>query len=82
MRDSVVIVRQQDYDDVFTRQIDVPPNLQQGLYWIQDNCPIDEPTSVRISELAIAWDVPEIVIALGLRTLQRTGFFTLLEERP
>ena len=79
MNGSVTIVRLRDYDDVFTDAVVVPEILQDGLEWIQQYCPLNEPTRVLLADLATAWHVPEPVISLGLRNLTRTGFF-LLEE--
>lgn len=73
----VTIVRLRDYAEVYTSQVRVPANLRPGLQWIQEYCPLGEPTSVTLAELASIWNVPESVILLGLRTLQRSGFFVL-----
>ncbi len=75
--DSVTIVRLRDYEDVFQEPVLVPDRLTPGLRWIQEHCPIEEPTTVTLTDLAAAWGVPEFVVGQGLRTLARTGFFSL-----
>jgi len=55
----------------------VPACLMPGLRWIQEHCPIEEPTTVILADLAVAWGVPEVVVGQGLRTLARTGYFSL-----
>ncbi len=76
----VTIIRLRDYAEVYTPQVQVPSNLRPGLQWIQKYCPLGEPTSVTLAELADVWNVPEAVILLGLRTLQRSGFFVLEDD--
>ena len=80
MTTTVVITRQRDYDEVFSSQIEVPDSLRPGLLWIQAHCSLDEPTVVMLADLVAVWHVPEEVIMAGLRNLQRTGFFSLVEE--
>ena len=76
----VTITRLRDYAEVYTPQVQVPANLRPGLQWIQEYCPLGEATSVTLAELADVWNVPEAVILLGLRTLQRSGFFVLADD--
>jgi hypothetical protein len=76
-RATVTIIRRRDYAEVYTEQVQVPSNLQPGLEWIQAHCPLGEPTTVTVADLAHVWNVPESVVMLGLRTLQRSGFFSL-----
>lgn len=77
---SVTITRLCDYQEVFTDQVQVPVALRDGLIWIQENCPRNEPTRVSLADLAYAWNVPELVISLGLQNLQRTGFFVYTQN--
>ncbi len=77
--DSVTIIRLREYEDVFQEPVLVPERLMSGLRWIQERCPIQEPTSVILADLSLAWGVPEIVVGQGLRMLVRTGFFSLEE---
>jgi len=76
---TVTIIRRRDFDEVYTEQISVPANIRPGLQWIQQHCPLDAPTTVALADLAAVWDMPDAVILLGLRTLQRSGFFVLEE---
>lgn len=76
---QVTIIRQREYDEVFTARVQVPEILLPGLAWIQEHCPLDEARTITLGELAEVWDVPEAVIMPGLRSLARTGFFTLEE---
>ncbi|MBN1964151.1 MAG: hypothetical protein JW910_05870 [Anaerolineae bacterium] len=75
----VTIVRQGEYNDVFGGRVSVPDMLLPGLVWIQEHCPLHEPHTVALADLAAVWNVPESIILPGLRTLLRTGFFTLEE---
>ena len=77
---SVTIIRQREYDDVFSGAVQVPERLEPGLRWIQAHCPLHEPTRVSIADLALAWGVPEVIVRPGLTSLARTGYF-LLEEQ-
>ena len=79
---DVTITRQRDYDEVFTEAVQVPERLESGLRWIQMHCPLHEPTRVSIADLALAWNIPEVIVRAGLSSLTRTGYFLWVEEQP